>query len=129
MALCASTAVSAGALSDWKTPEYFRSGLLAQINAAAAYALGFTGAGVAVGIANSGIDTRHPEFAGRLLPGHDFMTGRPILPGDAVDLNNHGTHIAGIVAAARDGIGMQGVAFITSVIPREARNDYNPFSR
>ncbi|WP_252406616.1 hypothetical protein, partial [Acinetobacter pittii] len=55
-------------LSAWETPEYFRSGALAQINAAQAYALGFTGAGVVVGIADSGLDARHPEFAGRVLP-------------------------------------------------------------
>lgn len=103
--------------SPWETPEYFRSGALAQINAAQAYALGFTGAGVVVAIADSGLDARHPEFAGRVLPGYDFSRDRPILPGDLADSDAHGTHVTGIVAAARDGVGMHGVAFDATVIP------------
>jgi subtilase-type serine protease len=117
--LAALCTVPAGAqdLSAWETPEYYRSGVLAQINAAQAYAHGFTGAGVLVGVADSGLDTRHPEFAGRVLPGYDFWNDRPIVPGTNADLNGHGTHVTGIVAAARDGIGMHGVAFDATVMP------------
>ncbi|OYW31678.1 MAG: hypothetical protein B7Z45_10135, partial [Azorhizobium sp. 12-66-6] len=69
----------------WETPEYYGSHALAQINASTAYALGFTGANVKVGVADSGIDGRHPEFAGRLLPGYDFTQNIPILPGQYDD--------------------------------------------
>lgn len=133
---------SAQSQSAWETPEYFRSGGLAQINAAGAYALGFTGAGVKVGVADSGLWTTHPEFAGRVLPGFDFAytahplilpdrddfdlgdipdgpppEGRALLPGMNVDPIGHGTHVAGIIAAARDGVEMHGVAFAASVVP------------
>lgn len=116
-ALFAASSGKAQDLSVWETPEYFRSGALAQVNAAQAYALGFTGAGVRVGVADSGLDARHPEFIGRVLPGYDFQSLRPILPGNAGDSDGHGTHVNGIVAAARDGVGMHGVAFNASVIP------------
>ncbi|HWL06426.1 MAG TPA: S8 family serine peptidase [Xanthobacteraceae bacterium] len=104
-------------LSSWETPEYFRSGALAQINAAAAYQLGFTGLGVVIGIADSGLDARHPEFWGRVEPGYDFTARVPILPGELHDRDGHGTHVAGIAAGARDGIEMHGVAFDATVRP------------
>ncbi|OYX12056.1 MAG: hypothetical protein B7Z15_10610 [Rhizobiales bacterium 32-66-8] len=101
----------------WETPEYYGSHALAQINASPAYALGFTGANVKVGVADSGIDGRHPEFTGRLLPGYDFTRNIPILPGQYDDPDGHGTHVTGIIAAARNDVEMQGVAFNALIIP------------
>lgn len=126
VALWPDTGLEAQGLSVWETPEYFRSGALAQINAAQAYARGFTGAGVLVGVADSGLDARHPEFYGRLVPGFDFLTNKPILPGNAgTDTSDHGTHVAGIVAATRDGVGMHGVAFGAAVIPAKLGTGYD----
>lgn len=103
--------------APWETPEYLRSGVLKQINAAGAYALGYTGAGVKVGVADTGLWTTHPEFAGRLLPGFDFVMNKPILADAPQDWDGHGTHVNGIIGAARDGTGMHGVAFNASLIP------------
>ncbi len=111
----------AQSLSVWQTPEYYRSHALDQVNAANAYALGFTGAGVLVATVDSGLDTRHPEFAGRVQYGYDFSNNVPILPNEDHDLGesqgSHGTHVAGIIGAARDGVGMQGVAFNATIVP------------
>ena len=109
-------------VSPWETPEYLRSGALAQVNAAAAYELGFTGAGVKVGIADSGLWTTHPEFAGRVLPGYDFETNTPLLPGMDVDGLGHGTHVTGIVGAARNDVEMQGVAYGALIVPVRVGN-------
>lgn len=116
LATLPSPAAMAQASSPWETPEYFRSGALAQIDAAAAYALGYTGHGVVIGVADTGIDARHPQFLQRLLPGYDFTGRVPILPGELRDPDGHGTHVAGIAAAARDGVEMHGVAFGASVV-------------
>ena len=111
--------------NSFLTPEYYRSGALAQVNAAAAYALGFTGAGVTVAVVDSGLDTRHPEFTGRIVPGYDFAFNIPVQINEDHDTDaktptnsgSHGTHVAGIIAAARNGTEMQGVAYNANILP------------
>lgn len=98
--------------SDFSTPEYFASGALDQIGANEAYALGYTGAGTTVAIFDTGIDPAHPEFAGKSISGYDFFFETPELS----DINGHGTHVAGIAAASRDGSGMHGVAYDADVM-------------
>ncbi|MFZ9217088.1 MAG: hypothetical protein ACO215_08460, partial [Vulcanococcus sp.] len=52
--------------SDFETPEYYKSGGLQHINAAEAYALGFTGLGVKIGIADTPMQWAHPELTQRV---------------------------------------------------------------
>ena len=61
------------------------------------------GAGVRVAVLDTGIDFTHPAFAGRLVPGHDFVDGDAdpsdvVVPGSLTF--GHGTHVAGLVALA-----------------------------
>ena len=80
------------------------------------------GTDIIVAILDSGIDTLHSEFTGRLLPGFDaFATdsintnGYPFLN---FDQNAHGTACAGIVGAAQDNeIGISGVAPEAILVP------------
>ncbi len=62
------------------------------------------GAGVTVAVLDTGIDDQHPAFAGRLLPGFDFvdMDSDPREVGiEGTDpVFGHGTHVAGLVALA-----------------------------
>ena len=75
------------------------------INANAAYARGWTGRGSTVLIMDTGINFNHPDLAGKIQYSRDF-TGSGLQ-----DTVGHGTHLSGIVAAARNGTGMHGVAF------------------
>jgi subtilisin len=67
---------------------------------------GQTGGGVLVAVIDSGIDYTHPELLENYAFGHNFITGTL----DAMDDNGHGTHVAGTVAAVRNGAGVVGVA-------------------
>ena len=100
-----------GTISDparYETAEYHAGGRKAPLAAtsfSAAYARGWTGRGSVVTIADTGIDENHPDLAPALAGNRDFTgTGR-------ADTNGHGTHVAGIVAAQRDGVGIHGGAF------------------
>ncbi|MCX5566665.1 S8 family serine peptidase, partial [Alcaligenes faecalis subsp. phenolicus] len=101
-------------LEQWRTKEYKRQPGLDMINAGKAYSLGFTGKSVTVGILDSGIEAKHPEFTGAIAGGFDFNTDTHYANGQGVDSNppiGHGSHVAGIIGARRDGFGMHGVAF------------------
>jgi subtilisin len=57
------------------------------------------GAGVKVGIIDTGIDYTHPDLAANYVLGYDFVNK----DWDPFDDNGHGTHVAGIIAAIDDG--------------------------
>lgn len=66
------------------------------------------GEGVLVAVIDSGVSAS-PEFAGRLQPAFSVRAGA-VEATAARDDVGHGTHVAGIIAAAADGTGVTGVA-------------------
>jgi len=102
---------------------------MAQINAPAAHDQQAGRRSVAVGILDSGIDGRHPDFlvdgAGSNVDcarGHNSVTFLPSGPGvgnpdPCTDNQFHGTHVAGTVAAQANGVGVVGVAPNVSLVP------------
>src|SRR3954451_24699183 len=84
-----------------------------QIHTPAAHAItGGSPAGV-VGDIDTGLDYRHPDLRQNVDDAHsaNCLSGAPV-PGSvaADDDNGHGTHTAGTIAAASNGIGIVGVA-------------------
>ena len=75
------------------------------INANAAYTRGWTGRGSTVLIMDTGINVNHPDFAGKIKYSMD-ATGTGLQ-----DRFGHGTHLASVVAGAKNGVGVHGVAF------------------
>ncbi|MEQ1755492.1 MAG: S8 family serine peptidase [Micropepsaceae bacterium] len=72
-----------------------------------------TGAGILVGVVDTGIFLAHPEFSGRIAVGGTCFGGTTVCSGAAAqgnDNNGHGTHVAGIIGAAANGTGTTGVA-------------------
>jgi len=64
-----------------------------------------TGRGVRIAVIDSGIDTDHPDLAGQFLVNRNFVAGRHQAR------EQHGTGVAGIIAATADnGIGIAGIA-------------------
>ncbi len=66
------------------------------------------GATINVVVIDSGIDYHHPELSGIFAGGQNFVDRTKI--NDPMDDNGHGTHCAGIIAAADNAIGVVGVA-------------------
>jgi thermitase len=77
--------------------------------------------GVRVGIIDTGIDQTHPDLAGKTAACAQSM-GLLIFPGQiragrCADDNDHGTHVAGTIAAnANNGQGVAGVAFDAQLV-------------
>ena len=70
---------------------------------------------VQVAVIDTGIDLDHPEFAGRLLPGYNYITHGQSPP---MDDHGHGTHVAGLIAAlGNNGQGIAGGALNVVIDP------------
>ena len=83
----------------------------AAVGAPAAWNAGVRGQGVRVAILDTGFDVTHPELEANI----DFEASRSMLPGVPLDYalddgESHGTMVAGVVAAAQNGVGTIGVA-------------------
>jgi lantibiotic leader peptide-processing serine protease len=96
-----------------------------QIHAPQAHAVTGGSRSVVVGDIDTGLDFTHPDLASNYDAAHstDCTTGapRPLLAGN--DKNGHGTHTAGTIAAASNGIGIVGVAPNVSIAGIKAGND------
>jgi len=85
------------------------------IQAAEAWGQGVTGAGVRIAVLDTGVWYHHPDLWANI----DFAAGASFVPGtpDFLDDNGHGTHVAGIIAAANNDWGTIGVAPNATLIP------------
>jgi subtilisin family serine protease len=78
------------AASQWRLSELHRSA---------------TGRHVSVAVIDSGVDDLHPDLLGQVALRENFVAGQPY------QAENHGTAVAGIIAARADnGVGIRGVA-------------------
>ncbi len=89
---------------------------LPAINAPEAWNAGYTGTGVRVAILDGGIHSTHQDLSANL----DAAASRSFVPGRLFNQDVgtfwHGTHVAGIVAAADNGLGTIGVAPSATII-------------
>lgn len=95
--------------------------VIGRINADYAYSRGITGKGVTIAIMDTGIAASHREFAesGKLAQGFNAITGGT----NVNDTFGHGTHVAGLLGADRDGRGIFGVAYDAQLLPIKVLTD------
>lgn len=125
--------------ASWRSSEFNADWGLGAIHADHAYAAGYTGKGIRLGIFDQPVYARHPEFVGQdkvinlVTEGIREYTDPyiPVKKGDAFHydgtpgvvsdgtLGSHGTHVGGIAAGSRDGGAMHGVAFNAQIISAE----------
>lgn len=95
-----------------------------------AYAKGITGKGVTLAIIDTGIDVDGAEFAGRIsADSKSFETTFRKCDTCALETTNfglddkdgHGTSVAAVAAGARDGEGMHGVAYESTILALKVR--------
>ncbi|WP_411704170.1 autotransporter outer membrane beta-barrel domain-containing protein [Edaphovirga cremea] len=120
-----------GSPDSWRTNEFNNQWALEYIGAHYAYARGYNGEGVSIGIFDESVFT-HPEFAGKLnkidaADPYNF-SDHPNFPnlGDYI-FGDHGTHVAGIAAAARNGQGMHGVAYNSELVSAKLLGSNNNY--
>jgi subtilisin family serine protease len=90
--------------SEWHIPK---------IQADAAWDV-TTGNGVTIAILDSGVDGTHPDLAGKLVAGWNFLDNNS----NAADVNGHGTAVAGAAAAAtNNSAGIAAVAGGAMIMP------------
>ena len=90
--------------------EYSAGRFLDPIKAKSAWGRGYTGKGSTILIIDTGINTKSPEFAGRIKGTIDYTRT------SVEDTNGHGSNVAGIAAAARNATGMTGVAYDANLL-------------
>ncbi len=129
----------AGDPASWRSSEFNAEWGLGAIHADQAYAAGYTGKGIKLGIFDQPVYAKHPEFSGPdkvinlvthgireytdpyipVKKGDDFRYDGTPSTESSGKLGSHGTHVGGIAAGSRDGGAMHGVAFNAQIISAE----------
>jgi subtilisin family serine protease len=83
----------------------------AKVRADEAWVIGRGGTSIA--IVDTGVDYNHPDLAGKVTNGYDYVNG----DADAMDDHSHGTHCAGIAAAnGNNALGIAGIAWNSGIL-------------
>ncbi len=103
--------------------EYGRNWGLASVGALFPWGAGATGRGAVIALVDSGVAAGHPDLAGKIIPGIDFVDGDSVAQ-DATS-SSHGTFIAALAVGSRNGSGIVGVAYDARLIPVRVRDAAN----
>ncbi|MGH8708171.1 MAG: S8 family serine peptidase, partial [Burkholderiales bacterium] len=124
-------ALSYSGPADFQTPEYAAQQGLRVVKAETLYYNGHygwytggaadpaagSGVGVKIAVADTGINAREAATGGFIAidasASYDYVNDRA---GSAADDAGHGTHVAGIIAAPRNGEGMHGLAYSATIV-------------
>jgi subtilisin family serine protease len=101
-------------------PEYNAQRGLSLVNVLPAWDKA-TGQGIVIAIVDSGVRLTHEDLKSQLVStGYDFVNHDNFANDDSI--SGHGTGLAGVAAAARNGVGIVGVAYDAKILPVKVRN-------
>jgi subtilisin family serine protease len=123
--ISAGTASPADAVATWGDSLSGQQWNMRQINVPQAHAITPGSKSVVVGDIDTGLDFTHPDLAPNFDAARstDCSSGAPQPLAVGNDKSGHGTHTAGIIAAAANGIGVVGVAPNVSIAGIKSSND------
>lgn len=92
-----------------------------KIGSWAAYEQGWTGAGIKVGILDSGIDYNHFDLKNNIVGVYSVLSYSDLAK-QGYDDFRHGTQVAGVIAAEKNNSGVLGVAYEADIISVKVLN-------
>jgi len=98
--------IPVGTCQEIKTLKQMTPWGINRIGSRLVNAMGNTGQGIKIAILDTGIDKEHEDLSKNFKGGYNFVENNT----DLTDLNSHGTHVAGIIAAEDNDVGVIGVA-------------------
>jgi len=95
-------------------PYYVRQWAPEYNNCPSAWDVTTGSASVVIAVLDTGVQLSHPDLAGRVLAGYDFVNG----DADPSDDHGHGTGVAGIAAATgNNALGVAGMDWNAAILP------------
>ncbi|CAM3981443.1 S8 family serine peptidase [Mesobacillus zeae] len=95
-----------------RDPGYTKQWYLKKINAPQAWDQNKGSEKITVAVIDGGVQTNHPDLIGKIVSPYDMVSRKTRMAPDV-----HGTHVAGIIAASNNKIGISGVAPNVKIMP------------
>lgn len=93
-------------------PGYSHQWSLKKINMEKAWDITKGSSDITVAVIDGGLQSDHPDLKGNVLPSYNAVTG-----GKTITADEHGTHVAGIIAASLNKLGITGIAPNVKILP------------
>ncbi|MBP1081420.1 S8 family serine peptidase [Bacillus capparidis] len=93
-------------------PGYSHQWSLKKINMEKAWDITKGSSDITVAVIDGGLQSDHPDLKGNVLPSYNAVTG-----GKTITADKHGTHVAGIIAASLNKLGITGIAPNVKILP------------